>query len=96
MLGMAIGAGINYLDLRQLETQIPGSVSTNWTPSGRPSDSSGVYQLLKFKDEFRKSLQPWIVEDLMRDYSTMDDVIGREFQDIRYSVSKKSRRRCKT
>jgi hypothetical protein len=80
LIGLALAEGANYLDLRQFETEIHGSA---------PSDTSGTYQLLKSKNEFSKSFSPEIYADLMRDYSSMDNVFKREFQDIRDSVSKK-------
>jgi hypothetical protein len=51
---LAIGAGINDLDLRQFEMQIPGIVIA-------PSNASAICQFLKSKNKFsffrRKSLQ---------------------------------------
>jgi hypothetical protein len=85
-IGLGVGEGEKYLEMRQLEMQFPSVASPGCF---LPSDASGTYQLLKSNNEFAKSFSPEIYADLMRDYSSMDNVFKREFQDIHNSISKK-------
>ncbi|MFZ1073281.1 MAG: hypothetical protein WAO21_07575 [Verrucomicrobiia bacterium] len=89
LVGVAVSCGVNYLDLRQFETRIPGVATAGWTPS----DASVICQSLKSNDEFsKKYFSPKIVADMMHDYSTLDDSIKLQFQHIRDSVSQKESR----
>ena len=33
LIGFALASGINYLDMRQFEAQIPGYATAGWSPS---------------------------------------------------------------
>jgi hypothetical protein len=85
-IGLAIGAGANYLGMRQFETGIPGMASAGW----EPTDASVIYQSLKANDDFsKKNFSPDISMHLLRDYSFMGQESKQQFQHIRDSVSKK-------
>ena len=85
LFGLAIGAGANYLDMRQFETRMDDFVS-----SASPLKVSGVYQSLKANDEFsRKNFSSEVATDLRRDFSIMEHETRSQFRDIRDSVSKK-------
>jgi len=83
--GIAIAAGVNYLDMRQFEARLDGFVSIN--PA---SDASGIYQSLKTEDAFsKKYISPELSRILLDDFSRTDHYVKSDFQDIRNSVSKK-------
>jgi hypothetical protein len=82
---VAVGAGVNYLDMRQFEARLDGFVS-----SSSVSDYSGIYQTVKANDAYaQKFISPEASAGLLRDYSTIDLHIKATLQDIRNDVSQK-------
>ena len=84
LFGLAIGAGVNYLDMRQFETRLDGFMS-------RPaSEVSGILRSLKSEYEFsKKNISPELSVALLRDFSAIDLNAKSSLQDILQSVSKK-------
>ncbi|HEY2329318.1 MAG TPA: hypothetical protein VGI63_05850 [Verrucomicrobiae bacterium] len=90
LIGLAIASGVNYLDMRQFESQVRNATSIDW----KPSDASVIYQGFKFHNESsQKYFSPQISTVLLDDYSRMDEsfknsVLSR-LQNITDSVSQK-------
>jgi hypothetical protein len=84
-IGIAIAAGVNYLDMRQFEARLDGFVSTS--PA---SDASGICRSLKTEDGFsKKYISPELSQTLLDDFSRTDHYVKSSFQNIRDSVSQK-------
>jgi hypothetical protein len=84
-IGMAIAAGVNYLDMQQFETRLNHSVSAR-----SASEVSGIRHSIEAKDEFsQKYIPPELSAILLRDFSSIDIYSKSELQNIRDSVTKK-------
>ena len=86
IIGMAIGAGISFLQLRQLEARV-----NSFTAVVAPSQYSGVRRSLETKEpqDFVSKFSPELSSILLRDYSTIDNDYKSIFQSqILNSVTK--------
>ena len=85
LMGVALGAGVNYLDMRQFEARLDACVS-----GSSLSDYSGIYQSVKANDAYaQKYILPEATAGLLRDYSTIELHIKATLQEIRNEVSQK-------